>query len=147
MHTETFPVQGLNVAGCARAIEKRVSGLLGVARVEASYVTQTVTITYDEIQLDERHVREMVQDCGFACGGALAPIPAPPGPAAGVPAGEHAHGAHMRAGPETAHREIVETLPPTHAMSHDTAHGAGHHAKDADDVADGADGARSDHAM
>lgn len=37
--------------------------------------------------------------------------------------------------------------PGRYAISHDTAHGAGHHAKDAGDVADGADGARSDHAM
>ncbi|HEX9414136.1 MAG TPA: heavy metal translocating P-type ATPase, partial [Ktedonobacterales bacterium] len=62
-------------AGCARAIEKRLSAIQGIARVAASYVTQTVTITYDEAQLSEAAVREMVQDCGFACGEPLLPAP------------------------------------------------------------------------
>jgi Cu2+-exporting ATPase len=68
VRTDTFPVQGLNFAGCARAIEKRLSMIRGIARVEASYVTQTVTITYDEAQLTAAAVRDLVRDCAYACG-------------------------------------------------------------------------------
>src|SRR5438552_16138860 len=68
METVTLPVKGLNFAGCAREIEKNLSKLERIAHVEASYVSQTVTITYDETRLGEAQLREMVKDCGFACG-------------------------------------------------------------------------------
>ena len=48
MITATLPVKGLNFAGCAREIEKNLGKLDSIARVEASYVSQTVTVTYDE---------------------------------------------------------------------------------------------------
>ena len=68
MKTVTLPVKGLNFAGCAREIEKHLGKFAPIAQVEASYVSQTVTITYDETRLDETQLREMVKDCGFACG-------------------------------------------------------------------------------
>jgi P-type Cu2+ transporter len=68
METVTLPVKGLNFAGCAREIEKNLGKLAPIALVAASYVSQTVTITYDETRLDEAQLREMVKDCGFACG-------------------------------------------------------------------------------
>lgn len=78
MKTRTFPVKGLNVAGCAREIEKRLAKQAAISQVAASYVTQTVTITFDDARLSEAALREQVQDCGFACGGPmqLAPMPA-----------------------------------------------------------------------
>jgi len=68
MKTVTLPVKGLNFAGCAREIEKRLGKLEPITQVEASYVSQTVTITYDEAAFSEAQLREMVKDCGFACG-------------------------------------------------------------------------------
>ncbi len=68
MRTVTLPVKGLNFAGCAREIEKHLGKLAPIAHVAASYVLQTVTITYDETRLGEAQLREMVKDCGFACG-------------------------------------------------------------------------------
>lgn len=68
METVTLPVKGLNFAGCAREIEKRLGVLAPIARVAASYVSQTVTITYDETRLSEAELHERVKDCGFACG-------------------------------------------------------------------------------
>lgn len=53
MKTATFSVKGLNFAGCAREIEKSLNKLKGVAQVEASYVSQTVTMTYDDTQWRE----------------------------------------------------------------------------------------------
>src|SRR5216683_3130764 len=77
METVTLPVKGLNFAGCAREIEKHLGQLAPIARVEASYVSQTVTITYDETRLSEVQLREMVKDCGFACGEPLTRFTAP----------------------------------------------------------------------
>ena len=60
MNTVTLPVKGLNFAGCAREIEKHLGKLEPIAHVEASYVSQTVTVTYDETRLSEAQLREMV---------------------------------------------------------------------------------------
>src|SRR5260370_20732614 len=68
MKTATLPVKGLNFAGCAREIEKHLSKLDGIAQVEASYVSQTVTVTYDESHLSDPQLRELIKDCGFLCG-------------------------------------------------------------------------------
>jgi copper chaperone CopZ len=77
MRTVTLPVKGLNFAGCARQIENHLSRLAPITDVAASYVSQTVTITYDETQLTEAELREMVKDCGFACGEPLTRFPEP----------------------------------------------------------------------
>src|SRR5258708_34959083 len=79
METVTLPVKGLNFAGCAREIEKHLSELAPIAHVEASYVSQTVTVTYDETRLGEAQLREMVKDCGFACGAPLTRFTGPSG--------------------------------------------------------------------
>src|SRR6266513_933336 len=77
METVTLPVKGLNFAGCAREIEKQLGKLEPIQQVEASYVSQTVTVTYDERQLGEAQLREMVTDCGYACGDPLTRFTAP----------------------------------------------------------------------
>src|SRR5712692_10523110 len=77
METVTLPVKGLNFAGCAREIEKHLGKLAPIALVAASYVSQTVTITYDETRLSEVQLREMVKHCGFACGEPLTRFTAP----------------------------------------------------------------------
>ena len=91
METVTLPVKGLNFAGCAREIEKHLGQLEPIAHVAASYVSQTVTITYDETRLGEAELREMVKDCGFACG---APLTRFPGPGATVSPQAEAARAH-----------------------------------------------------
>src|SRR5216684_3916062 len=79
MESVTLPVKGLNFAGCAREIEKHLGKLAPIAQVHASYVSQTVTITYDETRLGEAQLRELVKDCGFACGAPLTRFPGPSG--------------------------------------------------------------------
>jgi len=90
MNTVTLPVKGLNFAGCAREIEKHLGKLEPIKLVEASYVSQTATITYDEMKLSEAQLREMVKDCGFACGEPLTrftgPITTMPQPTETTPA-------------------------------------------------------------
>src|SRR5947209_17963540 len=75
MRTVTLTVKWINFAGCASEIEKNLRKLEPIAQLEASYVSQTVTITYDETRLGEAELREMVKDCGFACGDPLTRFP------------------------------------------------------------------------
>src|SRR5258708_39664470 len=67
MITARLPVKGLNFAGCAREIAKNLSKLDGIAQGEASYVSQTVTVTYDETRLSDTQLKELIKDCGFLC--------------------------------------------------------------------------------
>src|SRR5260221_341722 len=91
METVTLPVKGLNFAECAREMEKHLGKLAPIAQVHASYVSQTVTITYDETRLGEAQLRELVKDCGFACG---APLTRFTGPGATVSQRTEAARAH-----------------------------------------------------
>jgi copper-(or silver)-translocating P-type ATPase len=68
MKTVILPVKGLNFAGCAHEIEKRLDKIKAITSVEASYVSQTATITYDETAISEAQLRDLVKDCGFVCG-------------------------------------------------------------------------------
>jgi Cu2+-exporting ATPase len=68
VRTVTLPVQGLNFATCAAIIEKRLSVIEAVSAVDASYASQTVSVTFDERHLSVETLRELVTDCGFACG-------------------------------------------------------------------------------
>jgi copper chaperone CopZ len=71
MKTVTLPIQGLDFATCVRAIEKRLAALGAVTSAEASYASRTVTVTYDERRVSEDTRRDVVRDCGFACGAPL----------------------------------------------------------------------------
>ncbi|MGE5334114.1 MAG: heavy-metal-associated domain-containing protein [Nitrososphaerota archaeon] len=68
MRTVTLPVEGLNFATCARSIEKRLGALAAIWQVDASYVSQTVTVSFDETRISEDVLRDLVNDCGFASG-------------------------------------------------------------------------------
>ena len=77
MTTVTLPIKGLNFAGCAREIEKHLGKLEPIKQVDASYVSQTATITFDETERSLAQLREMVKDCGFACGAPLSAFAGP----------------------------------------------------------------------
>jgi Cu2+-exporting ATPase len=108
MKTATLPVKGLNFAGCAREIEKNLSKLAPIAHVEASYVSQTATITYDETRLDEAQLREMVKDCGFACGAPLTTFTFSGSIATASPPAEAARAQTPMAHPAMEHRAHAE---------------------------------------
>jgi P-type Cu2+ transporter len=118
MRTITLPVQGMNFATCASGIEKRLGALRGVSSVAASYVTQTMTITYDERHLSEATLRALVNDCGYLCGEPLhATAHAAPTDHAGM-----AH--HTTAPVDHAAMEHAPTTPLTPAADHAaTGHG------------------------
>ena len=112
METVTLPVKGLNFAGCAREIEKNLSKLAPIQQVEASYISQTVTVSYDETRLGEAQLREMVKDCGYACGEPLTRFTAPT--AIVSQSMEHRVGAEI---PAKTNLGIVDHSMMTHDMS------------------------------
>jgi Cu2+-exporting ATPase len=154
--TITVPVEGLNFASCAQSIEKRLGVFSGVREVGASYVTQTVTITFDELALSEATVRDLVRDCGFACGRTCDPVemlaqaaatetarapatvatssiqaPDPlPSVAAAPPAHERIHDHPMEHEGDMPAGAMGEHAAP-HGMDHDMSHGGmGHDMSD-----------------
>src|SRR5947209_5222180 len=137
METVTFPVKGLNFAGCAREIEKHLGTLAPITHVAASYISQTVTITYDETRLGEAELREMVEDCCFACGEPITRFPGP-GDAASQPA-EAARAHETRGHPHMEDRGGVEAqtqmdmgIVDHRTMSHDMSDPAMARAMEAD---------------
>jgi P-type Cu2+ transporter len=136
MITATLPVKGLNFAGCAREIEKNLGKLDGIAQVEASYVSQTVTVTYDETRLSDTQLKELVKDCGFLCGepwsetsnpalsAQLSTLHATMPHAEHMPAMEHVDGHH----PPLVAQPAPPTVPPMEGMAHERAEAAPAHA-------------------
>ncbi|MGZ3599051.1 MAG: heavy metal translocating P-type ATPase, partial [Ktedonobacterales bacterium] len=98
-----------------------------IAQVNANYVSQTATITYDEAQLSQRHLEELVQDCGFGCGEPLAMgaaqsvVPtAPPSPDRAehvVPEHEAATHAHVEQAMQPGHGGMAHSGGMMHDMS------------------------------
>jgi P-type Cu2+ transporter len=141
MRVVTLPVEGMNVATCARGIEKRLGALEAVTQTDANYVSQSVTITYDEQQISEAVLRDLVRDCGFACGDSMAPTPAhaheapPAADQSGAPHAVAPHEMHEmpEAPPSAAHGATPHPAPP-HEMHdmHEThgAHGGMHDMSD-----------------
>src|SRR6266705_497958 len=136
MITATLPVKGLNFAGCAREIEKNLSKRDGIAQVEASYVSQTVTVTYDETRLSDTQLKELIKDCGFLCGdpwsetsnpalsAQLSTLHATMPHAEHMPAIEHVDGHH----PALVSQPAPPTVPPMEGMAHERAEAAPAHA-------------------
>ena len=125
MKTVTFPVKGLNFAGCAREIEKRLDQLAGISQAEASYVTQTATVTFEENLVDEAKLRELIRDCGFACG---APVSLARGAVVDHHAAHQHHG--MKEGGAVAIKTeekppARKTIPETPDLHQDHAHHPG----------------------
>ena len=132
MKTITAPVYGLNFATCGQIIERRLSAMPGVSRAEVSYVTQTVTIAFDEGRVREEDLRELVNDCGFICGEpmtadhmlrAASQRQAAALPSA-MPSASSSHAPHAAPGHEQAHDMGHEQA---HDMGHDMAEMGGAH--------------------
>ncbi len=133
MRTATLPVKGMNFAGCAREIEKNLSKLDSIAQVEASYVSQTVTVTYDETRLSDTQLEELIQDCGFLCGepwsetsnpalsAQLSTLHATMPQAPHMPAIEHLDGHHPALVSQPA---APPAAPPMEGMAHERAEAA-----------------------
>jgi Cu2+-exporting ATPase len=133
----------------ARGIEKRLSRLPGVRRVEVNTVSGSASVHYDESLIDLKTIKGAIVECGHHCSGELVPKHVcepedPPGeaiaiavPAPGMHAAHADHGVHAghapaatvtRAEPaKSAHAAGEHTAyAQMDAMAHEMGHGAGH---------------------
>ena len=69
MKTSVVEVGGMVSALSARGVEKRLTRLPGVQRVEVNYISGSATVTYDEIVTDLKAIKAAVHECGYHCAG------------------------------------------------------------------------------
>ena len=125
MTVKVIEVAGLISALSAKGVEKQLSRLPGVSKVEVNYVAGSATVAYDEARTDLEAIKAKVVECGYHCGGELVPkhVCAPeaqPGKsgAAAMPAGHR----HTSAGSTSAE---VEEAPAADHAAHEMGHGGG----------------------
>ena len=68
MVTKKYSVGGMSCAACQAAVEKAVSGLAGVESVTVSLMTNSMTLSYDEKQIDENRIFRAVENAGYSAG-------------------------------------------------------------------------------
>jgi len=130
MKTSVVEVGGLLSALSARGVEKRLSRLPGVEKVEVNYVAGSATVTYDETLVGLKAIKAGVRACGYHCAGERRPKHVcepedPPGEAAAGVTPMPGHGAHAAHGVE-----VHPAAPAAHAgardeMAHEMGHGGG----------------------
>ena len=119
---------GLLRGSSGPALESFLLRHRGIRRAEANYMSETVTVGYDESEISEAEIRALIEDCGCHCQGEVVPrhLHKPePGVAAEHrrPVLESDHLAHA---PETGGR--VEEAPVSgevEHMAHEMGHGGG----------------------
>lgn len=61
----TFRVQGMHCASCARTLEKKLSGVSGVTSVRVNFATQKATVHYDDGRTGKKELFTAVRAAGF----------------------------------------------------------------------------------
>ena len=73
MKTSIIEVGGLLSALSARGVEKQLSKLPGVWKIEVNYVAGSATVLHDETVVDLKAIKARVQECGYRCSGERMP--------------------------------------------------------------------------
>lgn len=63
MTTTTYSVEGMTCVHCKMAVEKEVGAIEGVTSVEASVEAKNVTVTGDNVSVDD--VAAAVEEAGY----------------------------------------------------------------------------------
>ena len=117
-----------------RLIEKSLRQLPGIRAVDASYVSQSVTVTYDETRVDDATIAQRIRECGAHCAGERMPRH--------VCVSGPVTRAKPHAGHETAHPAGKAIAPPhaeaEHEATHPGAEAAAGHAEAAHEMGHGA---------
>ena len=98
MREDTFEAQGLFHGSSAPALETVLRRLTGVHHVEASAVSQTVTVGYDETATSPADIRRAIERCGYHCRGESLPQQLRVPPAAPPSGGNRSEGDAAHAG-------------------------------------------------
>ena len=73
MQAATFGVQGMIAVLEDQGVEKRLSQAPGVQGVEASYLSCTATVYFDETVISEAEIKALIDACGYHCTGLSQP--------------------------------------------------------------------------
>jgi P-type Cu+ transporter len=65
MKTEKFDVVGMTCASCVANVEKSVNKLEGVSSVNVNLLTNSMTVMYNELQLNTTFIEKSVENAGY----------------------------------------------------------------------------------
>ena len=65
MITKTFDVPKIHCDGCERTIKGALGKLLGVSKVEPSFVTKRVLVEFNPASIDEPRIRDALRTAGY----------------------------------------------------------------------------------
>lgn len=65
MKTEKYDVTGMTCASCVAHVEKSVSKLNGVKTVNVNLLTNSMTVVFDEVNLNTNTIEKSVEDAGY----------------------------------------------------------------------------------
>lgn len=65
MKTEKYDVTGMTCASCVAHVERTVGKLPGVNAVNVNLLANNMTVTYDELQLNEKLIEKSVENAGY----------------------------------------------------------------------------------
>jgi len=65
MSSVTLNVEGMSCGGCEKSITEKLTAVGGVNSVEASSANNTVAIEFDEAQVQQAALEEVIEDAGF----------------------------------------------------------------------------------
>jgi len=123
MKTSIIEVGGLVSSLSARGVEKQLTKLPGVKKVEVNYVAGSATVVYDEMVIDLKAIKARVHECGYHCAGEQLPkhicLPEDPPATAVAPHTAPVHDEH-----EAPQVHAEHAVPgKTDAMAHEMGHG------------------------
>ena len=127
MKTSIIEVGGLVSVLSAGGVEKQLSKLTGVKKVEVNYVAGSATVVYDQTVIDLAAIKARVHECGYHCAGERTPkhvcVAEDPPATAAVAVAPAPHAAHIYDEYETpqVHGEHA-ALGKTDAMAHEMGH-------------------------
>ncbi|WP_172796019.1 heavy metal translocating P-type ATPase [Roseivirga echinicomitans] len=65
MIKDTYPVEGMHCAGCASTVEKTLKNSKGVQEASVNYATNTVTLVYNDSEVDFKLLQKYVKGAGY----------------------------------------------------------------------------------
>jgi copper chaperone CopZ len=65
MITKTFDVPKIHCDGCEKTIKGALGKLMGVAKVEPSFVTKKVLVEFNPTSIDELRIRDALKAAGY----------------------------------------------------------------------------------
>lgn len=65
MKKETYDITGMSCAACSAQIEKGISGMEGMQQCSVNLLKNSMTVSYDEAELDSGKIIHQVEDIGY----------------------------------------------------------------------------------